>query len=67
MISYSLLIKDTKSYVPVVMLPAKDNQILSKVLSKGFERSVYWNEYARKNENKIRQKNIYIFSDQCRC
>ena len=34
-------IKDTKLYVPVVALSARDNQKLSKVLSKGFERSVY--------------------------
>ena len=37
-------IKDTKLYVPVVSLSAIDNQKLSKLLSKGFERSVYWNE-----------------------
>ena len=28
-------IKDTKLYVPVVTLPARDNQELSKLLSKG--------------------------------
>ena len=36
-------IKDIKFYVPVVTLSAKDNQELSKLLSKGFEGSVYWN------------------------
>ena len=45
-------IKDTKLYVPVVTSSAKDNQKLSKLLSKGFERSVYWNEYKTKSENK---------------
>ena len=45
-------IKDTKLYVPAVTLSARDNQKLSKVLSKGFERSVYWNEYKTKSENK---------------
>ena len=45
-------IKDTKLYVPFVTLSAKDNQKLSKVLRKGFERSVYWNEYKTKSENK---------------
>ena len=30
----------------------KDNQKLSKLLSKGFERIVYWNEYKTKSENK---------------
>ena len=36
--------KDTKLYLSVVILSAKDNQKLSKLLSKGFERSVHWNE-----------------------
>ena len=45
-------ITDTKLYVPIVTLSAKDNQKISKLLSKGFERSVYWNEYKRKSENK---------------
>ena len=33
-------IKDTKLYVLVVTLLAKDNQVLLKLLSKGFERSI---------------------------
>ena len=45
-------IKDTKLYVPVVTLSARDNQKLSKLLSKGFERSVYWNENKTKSGNK---------------
>ena len=36
-------------------LSAKDNQKLSKPLSKEFERSVYWNEYKTKKD-KNRQK-----------
>ena len=44
--------KDTKLYVPLVTLSAKDNQKLSKFLSKGFETSVYWNKYTTKSENK---------------
>ena len=47
-----LIIKDTKLYVPVVTLPARDNQKLSKLLSKVFERSVYWNEHKTKSDNK---------------
>ena len=35
-------IKDTNLYVPVVIPAAKFNQKLSKFLSKGFERSVYY-------------------------
>ena len=42
-------INDTKLYVPVVTLSARDNQKLSRFFSKGLERSVYWNEYKTKN------------------
>ena len=45
-------IKKTKLYVVLVTLSAKYNQKQSKLLSKGFERSVYWNEYQTKSENK---------------
>ena len=45
-------IKDTKLYVPAATLLKKDNQKLSKVLSKGSERSVYWKEYKTKSEMK---------------
>ena len=44
-------IKDTELYVSVETLSARDNQILSKLLSKGFKRSVYWNEYKSDNKN----------------
>ena len=35
--------RETKLYILVVTLSTKENQKLSKLLSKGFERSVYWN------------------------
>ena len=38
-------ITDTKLYVPVVTLKTEDNAKLSKLLSKGFKRPIYWNEY----------------------
>ena len=44
--------KDTKLYVPVVTFSARDNQKLSKILTKGFQRSFYWDEYKAKSENK---------------
>ena len=47
-----ILSKTTKLYLPIVTLSARDNQKLSKLLSKGFEWSVYWNEYKTKSENK---------------
>ena len=45
-------IKDTKLNIHVVTLTAKGNQKLLKRLSKGLERSGYWNEYKTKNESK---------------
>ena len=45
-------IKDTKLYVPIVTLSARENRKLSKLLSKVFERSVSWNKYKTKSENK---------------
>ena len=45
-------IKDTELYVPAVTLSARDNQKSSKLLSKGSERLVYWNEYKTKSGNK---------------
>ena len=38
-------ITDAKLYVPIVTLSAEDNAKLSKLLSQGFKRTVYWNEY----------------------
>ena len=56
-------IKDTKLYVPFLILSTKSNHKLSKFLRKGFEKlskylhkklekSVYWNEYEGKCDNK---------------
>ena len=45
-------IKDTKLYLAVVILSAKDNKRLSKLFSEEFERSMYLNEYKTKSENK---------------
>ena len=56
-----LTIKDTNLYVPVVTLSARDNQKLSNRLSKGFERSVYWNEHKTKSENKNTTKEYRYF------
>ena len=58
-------IKDTKLYVPVVTLSARDNQKLSKVLNKGFERSVSNGvNIKQKVIIKIQQTNLDIFSNQ---
>ena len=38
-------ITDAKLYVPIVTLKTKDNAKLSKLLTEGFKRSVFWIEY----------------------
>ena len=45
-------IKNITLCAPVVTLSSRDIRKLSKPLRKGFERSVYWNEYKTKSENK---------------
>ena len=45
-------VKDTKLHVAVLILSAKDNQKLLKLHTKRFEKSVYWDEYKTKSENK---------------
>ena len=54
-------IKDTKLYVPVVTLSVKDKQKVSNFLSKGFDRSIYWNEYKSKNEIQNRTNEYKYF------
>ena len=51
----------TKLYVPVVTLSARNNKKLSKLLSRGFERAVYWNEYKAKSDKKTQKKNLNFF------
>ena len=38
-------ITDAKLYIPIVTLSSEDNVKLSKLLSQGFKRPIYWNEY----------------------
>ena len=52
-------ITDAKLYVPVVMLSIEDNAKLSKQLSEGFKRPVYWNKY-KIIPNKTYDENYYI-------
>ena len=39
---------DTKFYVPVVALSKEDNKDFIEQQNKGFQRSIYWNEYKAK-------------------
>ena len=47
------IINDTKMYLPVVTLSKEDNKDFIEQQNKGFQRSIYWNEYKTKeiNEN----------------
>ena len=42
--SFTFTITDTKCYVTVVTLSIEDSGRLSKLLSEGFKRSIYWNK-----------------------
>ena len=53
-------ITDAKLYVPVVTLSTEDNAKLSKLLTEGFKRSVYWNEY------KVIPEKIYAANENIR-
>ena len=57
-------INDTKLYVPVVTLSAKDNVNFTKQQNKGFKQSVYWNKYKSKydnyNQNQLIPKRINL-------
>ena len=44
----SLMITDTKLYIPAVTLSTKDNTNLTKQLNQGFKRTIYWNQYVSK-------------------
>ena len=45
------IINDTKLYIPVVTLSKEDNKDFIEQQNKGFQRSIYWNEYKTKEKN----------------
>ena len=57
-------IKDTKLYVPVVILSEKDNQKLSKLLGKDLKDQFIGMNIKQKVRLKIQQMNIDIFWNQ---
>ena len=53
-------ITDAKLHVPIVTLSTKDSENLTKQLSEGFKRSVYWNSYQTKLAKLTEKgKNLY--------
>ena len=59
-INSTFTIPDAKHYIPVVTLSIEDNSKLTKLLSEGFKRLVYWNKY------KVIPNKIYNASDYIR-
>ena len=59
------IINDTKLYVPVVTFSKEDNKDFIEQQNKGFQRSIYWNEYKTKEKNEDADANAvkYISLD----
>ena len=55
------IINDTKLYVPVVTLSKKDNKDFIEQQNKGFQRSIYWNEYKTKEINEDADANVFKY------
>ena len=55
------IINDTKMYVPVVTLSKEDNKDFIEQQNKGFQRSIYWNEYKTKEINENADTNVFKY------
>ena len=55
------IINDTKIYVPVVSLSKKHNKDFIEQQNKGFQRSIYWNEYKAKEINENADANVFKY------
>ena len=55
------IINDTKMYVPVVALSKEDNKDFIEQQNKGFQRSIYWNEYKTKEINENADTNVFKY------
>ena len=51
------IINDTKLYVPVVTLSKEDSKDFIEQQNKGFQRSIYWNEYKTKEKDEAGNAN----------
>ena len=52
---------DTKLYVPVVTLSKEDTKDFIEQQNKGFQRSIYWNEYKTKEINEDADANVFKY------
>ena len=57
------IINDTKKYVSVVTLSKEDNKGFIEQQNKGFQRSIYWNEYKTKEINENADANVFKYID----
>ena len=59
------IINVIKLYVPVVTLSKEDNKDFIEQQNKGFQRSIYWNEYKTKEQTENANANVfkYIYLD----
>ena len=55
------IINDTTMYVPVVILSKEDNKDFIEQQNKGFQRSIYWNEYKTKGINENADANVFKY------
>ena len=55
------IINDTKMYVPVVTLSKEDNKDFIEQQNKGFQTSIYWNEYKTKEINENADANVFKY------
>ena len=55
------IINDTKLYIPVVTLSKEDNKDFIEQQNKGFQRSIYWNEYKTKEINENADVNVFKY------
>ena len=55
------IINDTKLYVPVVTLSKEDNKAFIEQQNKGFQKSIYWNEYKTKELTENADDNVFKY------
>ena len=55
------IINDTKLYIPVVTLSKEDNKAFIDQQNKGFQGSIYWNEYKTKGQDEVANVNAFKY------
>ena len=54
------IINDEKLYIPVVTLSKEGNKDFIEQQNKGFQRSIYWNEYKTKEKDEDGNTNVTL-------